>query len=711
MSENFRCARPIVDFSNLVSRRTFPYGNVPFCPDDELIFSAKTDAECPVSVYLVPKTKDGMTEEEFTAKKIKEMIGTVPFGEKPLEPDDFAILVPTNEGGKAYSKALAALGIPTSESVGENLSEAPEVILALNILRAVDNPLRDGSLAGMMYSSVFGFSLDDLVNIRVRYPDGTFYSAVSRTAEDDASEDGGLRSRCAAFLGRLNGYRAAERSSAANVFVEYVLNECGILNAPEVTGSPDGAEKVRALIDLSRKYEDGVFGGLYGFLSYIDGLIGADKLTYTPGKTGSVRIMTIHKSKGLEFSVCIVGKTDKAYSNTEYGKTLQFDPELGVGTMLPGEGGYTKYDTPVRRAIIEKKRAEDREERMRLLYVAMTRAKNKLIITATCDPGKERNAALEKEWMRDRSVVMAATRPLDHVLGAAQVSSPSVCETVDVSEEGFEIRGEETPEEKEKRAAKEAADSETLKRIEENFAFEYPFSFLSNLPSKLAVSKLYPEALDEGEAALPEDEEFDLSDGNMPYPTFMTGTTDYSPADKGTANHVFMQFCDFDRLAEGAVREEIDRLVTEGFMTAKMAELVEEDFIRLFIRGDLFARMRNAAQTWREFRFNVRLPAAQFTADAGLAEKLEKANARVTVQGVFDCVFREKDGTLVLVDYKTDAMTSYERSHPEVFAEKLRERHKAQLSYYREAAALIFGRAPDETLIWSLAMGEAVEIK
>ena len=106
----------------------------------------------------------------------------------------------------------------------------------------------------------------------------------------------------------------------------------------------------------------------------------------------------------------------------------------------------------------------------------------------------------------------------------------------------------------------------------------------------------------------------------------------------------------------------------------------------------------------------MRLPAAKFTSDGDLAEKFEKADARVTVQGVFDCVFREKDGTLVLVDYKTDAMTSYDRSHPEVFAEKLRERHKAQLSYYREAAALIFGRAPDETLIWSLPMGEAIEI-
>ncbi|MBR3423897.1 MAG: UvrD-helicase domain-containing protein [Clostridia bacterium] len=710
MSANFRCARPIVDFSNLVSRRTFPFGHVPFCEEDELIFGAKTDADDPVSLYLVPKTKDGATEEEFTAKKIKAMLGTDPYGTGPLVPDDFAILVPKNESGKGYAKALAALGIPTSEAVGSDLSEAPEVTLALDILRAVDNPLRDGPLAGMMYSSIFGFTLDDLVNLRVKYPDGTLYSAVLRTAEG-LSEEEGLKDKCASFLTRLNGYRAAERSSAANVFVEYVFNECGILNSPEVIGVTDGAEKVRALTDLSRKYEDGVFGGLFGFLSYIDGLIETGRFTYVPEKTGSVRIMTIHKAKGLEFPVCIIGKAEKSYYAEEYKNSLQFDPELGIGTTLPGEGGYTKYDTPVRLAIVEKKKAEDREEHMRLLYVAMTRAKYKLIITASCaDPDKEIAGARENEWMRDRTVVMAATRPLDHVLGAALTAPPSVCETVVVSGEGAEIREEAAAAGCGERAAKDAAASETLKKVEENFAFGYPYSFLSNLPSKLAVSKLYPEVLDEGEAALPEDGEFVLPDGDMPYPTFMTGTTDYSPAEKGTANHVFMQFCDFDRLAEGAVREEIERLVSKGFMTDKMAELVEEDFIERFIRGGLFARMRNAETVRREFRFNVRLPAAKFTADADLAEKYREADARVTVQGVFDCVFRERDDSLVLVDYKTDAMNSFDRAHPELFAEKLRERHKTQLSYYKEAVSLIFGRAPDETLIWSLPMGEAIEI-
>ncbi len=708
MSTNFRCSRPVIDFSNLVSRRTFPYGNVPFCKEDELIYGASADVKEPVTLYLVSNQKEMKTEEQLTAEKIREMLGTDPFGTGPLTPDDFAILTPTNETCKPFADALDALGIPSTLSEGVDMSEQSEVILALDILRATDNPYRDGPLAGMMYSSICGFTVDDLVNVRTSFPSGPLYSAVERAAEEGGD---GLREKCAALLDRLGRYRAAERSTPADAFVEFVFNDSGIMNAPEVARKANGAERVRCILDYARKYEDGEFGGLFGFLAYVDGMIGSESFKYTPDKSGAVRIMTEHKSKGLEFPVCFIGKAAKKYSAAEYTKPLQFDPELGVGSYLPGEGGYTKYDNLIRRMIIEKKKEESAEEQMRLLYVAMTRAKYKLVVTATCDPEGEIEKARESEWTRDRFTVRSANRPLDHILGAALEADPSVCVTVTVTEEGETVHGAPPEAVEEERIGMIARADEAAERAKENFSFEYPYSFLSNLPAKLAVSKLYPEVLDEGEAVLTDDEEPVIPDGgDMPYPTFMTGTTDFTPADKGTANHVFMQFCDFDRLAEDSVKEEIGRLVSKGFMTAKMGELVEEDFIIGFIRGDLFGRMKNAREALREFRFNVRLPAEQFTSDPVLAEKYAGAGAKVTVQGVFDCVFRENDGRIVLVDYKTDAMTSFDRAHPDLFAEKLRNRHKTQLTYYKEAAALIFGREPDETLIWSLPMGKSVSV-
>ena len=711
MSTNFRCAEPIVDFVNLVSRRTFPYGGVPFCRDDELIFGADNPTREPVTVCLLEKEEGVPTEEEYTADTIRSMIGTDPFGTGVLRPEDFAILIPTNDAGREYGEALEARGIPVSQATGVDLAEDPGVVLALDILRAVDNPYRDGPLAGMMYSSIYGFTLDDLVSVRRKYAGGPLFSAVVRAAEDDAG-DGALKEKCSSFLLRMERYRSAEKSTPANAFIEYLFAESEIMNAPEVTGRINGAERLRSLLDLARRFEDGVFGGLFGFLAYVDEKIAAGTFNASSEKGGAVRIMTVHKSKGLEFPVCFVGRTAKKYSDREFKKPVVFDRELGIGSYLPGEGGFTKYEGPVRRAIVEKRKAEDSEEQMRLLYVAMTRAKNKLFITMSGKVSTLPDDLRADEWLRDGYTVKAVDKPADHIVGAAIGAPPSVCRIDILTEKGETTDGAtetaphaDVPESPAERAR------DAAKRASESFLFEYPFSFLSNLPSKLAVSKLYPEVLDEGETALENAGEIAPDDGEMPYPTFMTGTTDYSPAEKGTANHVFMQFCDFDRLAEGGVAEETKRLVDRGFMTPRMAELIEEDFITRFIRGELFARMKKAETVWREFRFNVRFPAGKFTADAALAEQYEKADARVTVQGVFDCVFREKDGTLVLVDYKTDAMTAYDRTHPDAFAEKLRERHKTQLSYYKEAAALIFGGEPDETLIWSLPAGYAVRIE
>ena len=196
----------------------------------------------------------------------------------------------------------------------------------------------------------------------------------------------------------------------------------------------------------------------------------------------------------------------------------------------------------------------------------------------------------------------------------------------------------------------------------------------------------------------------------MPYPSFMTGTFDHTPAQRGTANHVFLQFADFETLRAGDVHGERERLVRDGFITREMADLVNEELIAAFASSDLSLRIAEAEVVRREFRFNVRLPAAEFTADPDLRAKFSEAGTKVTVQGVFDCVFKDKNGKLVLVDYKTDAMNNFEREHPDAFVKKLRERHRLQLAYYKEAAALLFGRVPDEVLVWSLAMKGSVDM-
>ncbi len=711
MSENFRCSEPVVRFANAVSRYMFPHGGIPFCERDELVFASGSKTDDPVSVCLINSEKGKTREPHFIARTILGMLGRDLYGTGPLRPEDFAILLATNAECERFASVLSEYGIPTSVQSGVPLKEEEEVVLALNILKTIDNPYRDVPLIGMMYSSVGGFSLDDLVRIRQKYGDGLFYSAVKRTAESEpVGADADIVGKCAGFCAAVERYRTAERSTPADAFIEYVFNESGLMHAPEVTGKADGARRLRSLIDMAREYEDGPFGGLFGFLTHVENKIRSDNFKMSFERGGAVRIITRHRSKGLEFPVCFLSGVNKSYNERSLSATMLAHRDLGVGIMIPSGGGLTNYDNPVRAAIGERLRVSQREEHMRTLYVAMTRAKYKLFVTAECKPEAEIGKAKRSALVTGGYGVRSDKRMLDHILKGIFSSSESVCRLSALSGEDVDNIGPETPADEigGETPAADAAEDAAVLRAERNFTFEYPYSFLSNLPSKLAVSALYPEVLDDrdGAAVLPEEEP---EDDGMPYPTFMTGTFDHAPADRGTANHVFLQFADFGRLRGGDVGDELKRLVGDGFLTPRMGELVLLPLIDAFRRGELFRRITDAAEVWREFRFNVRLPAWKFTSDSELAEKYEKTGTCVTVQGVFDCVFREKSGRLVLVDYKTDGAGGEIRD-PASLEKKLRERHRLQLKYYREAASLLFGRDPDEVLIWSLPLGKSVDL-
>ena len=710
MSENFRCAEPVIGFVNCVSRYMFKKGGVPFGEEDELVFRANISASDPVTVCLV--SEEGLTEAELVAKKIRSMTGKDLFGKGPLAPSDFAILLPAaNVDGPEFAAALAAEGIPSSMAGGSPLQDESEIVLALDMLRAIDNPYRDGPLMGMMFSSIYGFTLDDLVRIRRKYSGGPFFTAVRRTADEGGDDrDADIRGKCAAFCDRLDGYRLAARSSPADTFVDYLFSESGIMYAREVTEKPYGVKNLRALLDLARRYEDGVFGGLYGFLTRIDDLIETDSFVASSTRSGAVNIMTVHKSKGLEFPVCFFGKTGKQFNDTSLRSQLLFDRELGVGVHLPDSGGYTVSRSLIHGAIKAKLHSAMVLERMRMIYVALTRAQYKLFITGKCDPERKIKAAEESALCDDAYVLHKAACPLDIMLAAALKDGGPVCEIEKIGAANEDDGGGPATEENAPLKREPTKSDLAVAEARKNFEFEYPYSFLSGLPSKLAVSALYPEVLDsDGAATLTA--KYESHDGEaMPYPTFMTGTFDRSPAKRGTANHVFMQFADFERLRAGDVSGEIERLVTERFITREMADLVDVPLVGVFASSDLSRRIAEAVEVRREFRFNVRLPAYRFTADETTREKLRAAGSAITVQGVFDCVFREADGKLVLIDYKTDAMTDRDRSHTDEFRNKLIERHRLQLAYYKEAAGMLFGRVPDEVLIWSLSLGDTVDL-
>ena len=717
MSENFRCAEPVVEFVNAVSRHMFPYGGIPFTESDCLVYGGVSKCTQAVEVCLLDgsrrKSADEQTlsEADYVASRIADLVRR---GE--YKPKDIAVLLRSaNSSGGEYERALAKYGIPVNRAGGSPFADAPEVVLILDILRAVDNPMRDIPLMGAMMSSVFGFTLDDIVKIRKDNTECPLYSAVVRAAEEDAE----LSEKCRIFTDKLSSLRSAERGMSADRFVDLLISECSLYDCAEVTASACGRDNVRRIRDLAVTYESGVFGGLYGFLSFLDEKLATGELTVeNPDGNYGVTIISIHKSKGLEYPVCFLSECGKKRNLTDERAGLLFHRELGLSMRLPDPGGLVMCSNPVRDALALRIGEDSAMEEMRVLYVAMTRAVDRLFVTAKCSgtPQDELKSALSDLPFTDAYSVKNAARMIDHIISAV-VKNPDLpikITTVmrgdadsDIVETPFEISGDMTEE-------NYTCD---VKTIAENVGFEYPYGHMVNLPSKLAVSALYPAILDtdaESEIAATLDEQTlpeDDIEEEMPLPRFMSGTTDTSAAERGTSTHVFLQFADFAAIRRNGAASEIARLVDSAFITPEMARLVDVRQVEHFAASPLVDRYLTARAAYREFRFNLPLPAADFTVDELQKELYRRDDVDITVQGVFDCIFEDADGRLVILDYKTDAMNSYEMRNPEAGREKLRRRHARQLYYYSMAAERIFGRAADEVYVYSLALGEAVDMK
>ena len=724
MSENFRCAEPVIDFVNAVSRRMFPYGGIPFSEADCLVYGGVSKCDTPVEVCLLDGSRrksddeEALSEADYVAGRIRDIIKN---GE--YRPSDIAILLRSaNYSGEDFERALKEKGVPVNRSGGSPFAEEPEVILTLDILRAVDNPMRDIPLMGAMMSSVFGFTLDDIVCVRREKLNCPLYEAIQTYAEGE----GELALKCADFTQKLDSLRNSERGMPSDRFIEHMYAECELYDCYEVTSKVNGKENLRRIHDFAKGYESGVFGGLYGFLTFIDEKLATGELTSESedGASG-VTITSIHKSKGLEYPVCFFSECGKERNKKDERQSLMFDKELGLSMRLPDPGGLVMCGNPIRDAVSAKLARDSAMEEMRVMYVAMTRARERLIVTAKCSGTPEKDLAEAREALRftDRYSVITSNRMIDHVLSALAENESLSCRVTAVLKGGEEAEIAEIP----LNYKEDSADEETqynYNAIVENLDFAYAHSHMTTLPSKLAVSGLYPEVLDgslaEGErVAVIEDlgEAVDTDDSvvlpqeeDMPLPKFISGSVDYDPAEKGTSTHVFLQFADFASLRESGVRGEIERLTEAGFITPKMASMVSVAQVEKFAHSGIVERLLSSPMSVREFRFNVLLPASSFTSDEVMRERFDSDKAEITVQGVFDCVFKDADGKLVLLDYKTDAMSAYELHYPEAGREKLRLRHTRQLSYYAEAVKLLFGRAPDEVYVYSLPLGETVPI-
>lgn len=697
LSKNFRSGDKIINLTNAVfSAIMNTDGNISYGEDEKLVCGAINTVSPIPEMHIICKSADNpsLTEAAFVAERMSALISS---GE--VKAGDIAVLIPTGAIASDIASELEKRGIPCRNGTAKEFFQSPEVLLALALLNTIDNPSRDVYLAATLKSPLYGVTLDELIYIRRHKKTGSLYSALKAFTEETGFKKGER------FLSDHEQFRNRAKICTCGELVREVYSKTKIMALSG--GSKAGVSaNLRRLYDYARSFEIGGNRGLYAFISFINELIDTDAKVDMSGFGGgadAVRIMTVHGSKGLEFDTVFFCDTSKGFNRDSSKDNAPAVRGMPLAPKIYENAKRT--DTPLRRAATETQASRQSEEKCRLLYVALTRAKRRLVITGSID---EKNAGkydftnpASECSLRRRTISSYARKKCKSMLDlicTGLSDTTGLCSINFVSElaptEKLRIKSE---------SKYDGTYAEGRYLAQKRLDFVYPHELLSRIPSKLSVSKLFPDVLDEKDASAEIDRPPVADEPAVP--VFIAGESD-SGASRGTAMHTFMQFFDFDYVDKFGVEAEIKRLTENKFLFSGDGEKLNVQKLERFFSSPLAALMRNAETLYREKRFIIFYPAESFSEDKKTKDALK--GERLMVQGVIDCAAKTKDGELILIDYKTDFFPK--ETGKEEIKKLLTERHTRQLGYYKYACRELFGKIPDHTYIYSFALSDVVEI-
>ena len=600
--------------------------------------------------------------------------------QRPCRYDDFCILLRGRGDFAVYEAALRTAGIPVFADTAADLLDEPHIRPFAALLRVIDNPAQDIPLAAVLLSPMFPYTADDLVTLRGACPGGSLYGAVLY----------GGQPRFAPFLETLAEFRRLARTLPVDALLEELLARTGYLAA--VGALPEGARCREDLQSFCAWAASAGRTGLPGVIRAMDAAQQNGGLTQSTGgqtRPGCVSIMTVHRSKGLEFPVVFVANTSHQFNQSDAIRPVLTHSRLGVGVMLRAGSTAKRYKTLPYAALAQAIRTETLSEEMRVLYVALTRAQDALIITI---PLKKTDSALKTpalcahaeatgpEAMQSMNSwagwLLTATllHPHSDALWAHTGLLPHYLPTRVPLTVRLLAASEAAPAPAEIPAP--APDAALLDTLRQSFAWHSPRAPLQKIPAKVSVSAV-------AHAARPV---------ALERPAFLQ-KSGLTGAERGTAIHAFMQSVPFDGPAPD-LDAEVQRQIDARLLDPDLADKLDLDRVRPFFESAVWRRIRHAKAVLREEPFITALPAAQITPEAGECE------AEVLVQGIADLVLVYDDHAEIL-DYKTD------RSRDASF---YIEEYAAQLRLYRRAFAQRLAVPVTKLTIYSFTLGQEIDI-
>ncbi len=725
--KNFRSRENILDFTNLIFQNIMSenLGNVNYNHEEYLNLGAtdykKPEQNLNTEVYLID-TKEKQDEEEqeehyedieleakFVAKKIKELIDNKfqVYDRKKecfrdIKYSDIAILLrSTKQKANIFEQEIINQKMDVFSDTSQEYLDSIEIQTIISLLKIIDNPMQDIPLVTVLRSNIGKFTDNDLVTIRLNDKYDDFYTCLLKSR---ISVEGELKEKIETFLSNLKMWQEEQEYLALDELIWKIYSDTGFYNYCGLM--PNGnlrQANLRALFERAKQYEQASFKGLYNFIKFIDKLklgsgdLGSAKLI---GENDNViRIMSIHKSKGLEFPVVFLANVGKQFNM----QSLKIDPillhsKLGIGMKYINHNIQVEYDTNAKIAVKNKLIQESISEEMRVLYVALTRAKEKLIITGI-SKDYEKDIEKIKKQVQIYGKVENKINPillkkcksyLDWIMLVSVYNKfdfEKIANIEVLEKNKLNTNSKEEVVEKiniQEKLSNNKQDEKKLKQIKEEIEYKYKFIQSSITPTKTSVSEI---KLNNQEK---------INSIELTKPKFINNDEEkqVSPARKGSLVHMCMQYLNpkIDYL-ENNVKELINNLYEKNIITLKEMQAINPFKILQFTKSKIWQQMKTATKIYREKPFYIEVEANKINSNNNLD--------KVLVQGIIDLYYITKDDELVLVDYKTDYVQN---------DEELISKYKVQLDLYKVALEQALQRKVDKIYIYSVYLNKEIDI-
>ncbi len=707
--KNFRSRKEVIDLTNNVFEAIMSkkLGDIDYTEKEYLNLGAKYEPQEDetkktelhlIDTSIIEEEQDIETlektelEAKFVVKRIHELLNS----NSQLKFKDIVILLRApNDVAETYEKECTLHGIPVYSDTSNVYLDSTEITTMLSLLKIIDNPNQDIPLVTVLRSPIFSFDDNELIQIKLNDRQGSFYSALKKAGEN-AEEP--LKSKVNSFLENIKSYRKKQEYMPLHELIWYIYEETGYMSYISLT--TNGSLKIanlKLLFERAKDYESASFKGLYNFVHYIERMkkggqdFGSAKII---GENENVvRIMSIHKSKGLEFPVVFICGMGKNFNLRDLNEKVLLHQDIGFGPKYINYSRQIEYDTLAKEAIKEVSKREEISEEMRVLYVGLTRAKEKLILVGTSkevEKELEEKQELLENFNEEKLPAELVGKYRTYLDWLELVYLKTKKEEKDILNlfvhSQAEIENIKQDENKEETKEKCEITEEEKNKLKEALQWKYPKKELSLIPSKSSVTDIKKIS---GEPKV-------LAECNLEIPEFMQGKKKLTGAQKGTIMHFILQKMDLKKnYTKQALQDFVNELVLKKLLTEQEADSINIGKIEKFLNSNLAQSLKDAAKIYKEKPFYLYMPAKEVF--GGETEE------KVVVQGIIDLYYIDKNGEIVLVDYKTDYVENGDET-------VLVEKYKAQIQTYKKAIEQATGKEVAKSYIYSLYLDREIAI-